>query len=177
RLAGHEDWLRDASQRLHQFPVVKPVYALLFLGTGRPQAAESGLDELAATGFNHPTSNVGWVMFVTECAWICSRLERNDCVPRLRAMLEPYPEQFAVGSFGAWVAGPVAFYLGGLAKTVGDWDAADAYFSDAAATHERIGAPTWLARTRLEWARMLLTRGEPGDAERAADLLHQALET
>jgi class 3 adenylate cyclase len=177
RLADHEDWLREVSQRLPQFPVVKAVYALVLVETGRTEAAASVFDELAATGFNHPTNNVGWVMFVTECAWICSRLERNDCVPHLRAMLEPYPEQFAVGSFGAWAVGPVAFYLGVLARTVGDWDDADAYFSNAAATHERIGAPTWLARTRLEWARMLLTRAEPGDAEMAADLLHQALET
>jgi hypothetical protein len=42
-------------------------------------------------------------------------------------------------------------------------------------THERLAAPAWLARTRLEWARMLLTRRRPGDTDRARELLNQAL--
>jgi hypothetical protein len=40
-----------------------------------------------------------------------------------------------------------------------------------------MGAPTWLARTHLEWARMLLMRRQPGDVERARELLGQALAT
>jgi hypothetical protein len=44
-------------------------------------------------------------------------------------------------------------------------------------TEERIGAPAWLARTRLEWAGMLSPRDEPGDAQKAADLLGRAFST
>jgi hypothetical protein len=40
-----------------------------------------------------------------------------------------------------------------------------------------MGARADLARTRLEWARMLLTRRQPGDADRARELLGQALLT
>jgi len=54
---------------------------------------------------------------------------------------------------------------------------AEARFSYAEATHERIGAPAWLARTRLEWARMLLARKGSGDTERARTLLAQGLAT
>ena len=64
-----------------------------------------------------------------------------------------------------------------LSTTVGDWQEGEARFGAAAATHDRIGAAAWLARTRLEWARMLLTRAEPGDGDRAHDLLGQALAT
>lgn len=56
-------------------------------------------------------------------------------------------------------------------------DDAETWFAAAAATHERLGAPHWLARTRLERARMLLARGAAGDAERARELLGQALAT
>jgi hypothetical protein len=35
----------------------------------------------------------------------------------------------------------------------------------------------WLAGARLEWARMLFARREDGDAERAGELLDQALAT
>ena len=39
----------------------------------------------------------------------------------------------------------------------------------------RIGARPWLARTQEEYARMLLTRSEPGDPERAVELIDHAL--
>jgi hypothetical protein len=38
-------------------------------------------------------------------------------------------------------------------------------------------ASAMLVHTRLEWARMLLARSDPGDAERAHALLGQALAT
>jgi hypothetical protein len=64
-----------------------------------------------------------------------------------------------------------------LATTVGDWSDAEARFAAAAATQQRIGAPAWVARTRLEWARMLLARAGPADEVRAQELLAQALAT
>ncbi len=91
--------------------------------------------------------------------------------------MEPYADQLAVGAFAGGIIGSVSFYLGLLCTTIGDWPAAEQYFAAAAATHERVGAPAWLASTRLEWARMLLARAEPNDSDRADELLHQALAT
>jgi hypothetical protein len=176
RIGEFEDWIRQVVERV-QVPVGKAFFACVLLETGQMEAAASVFDELAATGFAHPTNNVAWLMFTTDCAWLCARLGRKDCVPPLRSMLEPYAGQLVVSSFAAGVTGPVAFYLGLLATTIGDWPDAETHFAAAAATHERIGAPTWLARTRLEWARMLLANQQPGDAERAHDLLDQALAT
>lgn len=82
-----------------------------------------------------------------------------------------------VGAFAGWVVGCVGHYLGLLCRTAGDWPAADEYFAAAARTHERIDAPIWLARTRLEWARTLLSADRPAPAERAGDLLGRALAT
>ena len=74
-------------------------------------------------------------------------------------------------------SGAVDHYLGLLAVTLERLaDAAD-HFADAARIHAAFPAPTLLARTRLEWARMLLTRQEPGDARRSRELLGQALAT
>jgi hypothetical protein len=171
-----EPWLRQAVEQT-QSPMMKAIYAHVLAETDRTDVAGRLFDDIAATGFAHPTNNVAWLLFATECAWLCARLGRDDCVPRLRSMLEPYADQLVVGAFAGWVTGAVALYLGLLAKTIGDWPEAEVRFTAAAATHERIGAPTWLARTRLEWARMLLAHAEPGDGERAHDLLHQALAT
>ena len=187
---GHRfnfDWDTDRLGELEEFvkkglaqsryPVVKAFYAFFLHETGSTDEAGAIIDDLAATGFSHPTHNVGWLMYLTLCAWVCARLGRADCVPQLRSQLQAFPEQIAVGSFGGWLLGPVAFFLGPLCAVARDWEAAEAYFAQAAAIQERINAPTWLARTRVEWARMLLARAETDDTERARILLRRALET
>jgi hypothetical protein len=116
-----------------------------------------------------------WIFVMPVCAAVCASLGDRGRAPVVFDLLLPYASQFiftAAGSFGA-----MAYYLAILAATVGDFDGAERCFVDAAATHERIGAPIWLARTRLEWARMLINRNQPGDAERARDLLGRALTT
>jgi hypothetical protein len=176
RLGEVEQLLRQLTERT-DYPMVKGMYAFILSETGRMEGAAGLFDELALTGFAHPTNTVAWLRFAADCAWLASRLGRTDCAPELRSRLAPYADQLVVISLGGVVSGSVAFYLAVLATIMLDWPEADASFAAAAATHERIGAPTWLARTRLEWARMLLTRAEPGDGDRAHELLWQALAT
>jgi DNA-binding SARP family transcriptional activator/DNA polymerase III delta prime subunit len=171
-----KEWARQVAERTN-YPMAKACYGHMAAETGQIDTAAGLFDEFVATGFAHPTNNVGWLMFVTECAWLCARFNRVDCVPPLRSRLEPYADQLVVFSFAGGVTGSVAYYLGLLCTTVGDWPEAEAYFAAAAATHERIGALPWLARTRLEWARMLLVRNEPGDDKRADELVSLALHT
>lgn len=153
----------------------RAVFAHTRLEEGDPEVAAGALGDFVATGFTHPRHTLAWLMFMVECAWSTARLGRKDCVPPLRSALEPYAGQLMIGGFAGWIGGSVSLYLAMLATTAGDYQQADADFAAAAATHERIGAPIWLARTRLEWARMLLARAQPSDPERAADLLNQAL--
>ena len=178
---GVEDMIeptRAALQHLGRtrHPLVKAIYTLMLLETGQVEAAATAFDEIAATGFYQPTNNVAWLRFAADCAWVAARLGRKDSVPELWSRLEPYADQLVMVAYGGGVSGNVAFYLGLLATTVGDWAEAEARFAAAEATHERIGAPTWLARTRLDWGRMLLTRSGPGDRERAESLLRLALD-
>ena len=155
-------------------PFFMSIYATVLAETGQIEAAARLFEELASQDFVYPRQNAAWVMFEAECAYLCARLGRADCVPGMRLMLEPYADQVVVSGFAGCILGSIAFYLGLLAATVGDWRDAEARFAAAAATHERMGAPGWLARTRLEWARMLLARAESTDVERARDLLGKA---
>jgi DNA-binding SARP family transcriptional activator len=116
-----------------------------------------------------------WIITITRSASVCAQLGDRSTAAMLYGMLLPYSERLA-GQGIVWI-GSVAHYLAILARVLGDLSRADAHFADAEATHTRIGAPTWLARTRLEWARMLLTSGHSADAARARDLSGQALET
>ena len=56
-------------------------------------------------------------------------------------------------------------------RPCGDWDVRELHFEAALRLNRRMQAPTWLAHTQYEYARMLLARRRPGDADRASDLL------
>ena len=70
----------------------------------------------------------------------------------------------------ATAEGPVSHFLGGLAAVLGRYDEADAYFSQAAAFNERMGAKFFAARTDLSWARLLAERNTPADIDKARAL-------
>jgi class 3 adenylate cyclase len=156
---------------------VRAMYARTCLEDGDSSSAAEVLEQLAADGFTHPRHTLGWLVFMVECARTTARLGRKEWVPQLRSAMVPYADQLMVAAFAGWISGPVSLFLAMLAATAGDYAQADAEFAAAAATQDRIRAPMWLARTCVEWARMLLARAEPNDVERARDLLHQALTT
>ncbi len=174
RIGELEEFFRQFGEKT-RYPMMGAGLATIALENGREDLAARLFDELAVTGFAHPTNNVAWLHFHGLCAIACARLRRRDCVPILKSRLEPWANQLIVASFGGWVSGPVAYHLGLLASTAAEWDEAESYFGAAAAIQERIDAPIFLARTHVEWARMLRARGGPNDAERAHDFLRQAL--
>jgi hypothetical protein len=64
-------------------------------------------------------------------------------------------------------------YLGALAATVGDGEAADAHFAAAVALEESAGGPALAVRTRLAHARAV-AQDPAGDRRRAEALLDAA---
>jgi hypothetical protein len=61
-----------------------------------------------------------------------------------------------------------------LTSTLGRFNDANRHFVAGQQLCQRIGAPTWLARNRCQWAHMLAGRAEP-DVERAEQLARQSL--
>jgi hypothetical protein len=76
---------------------------------------------------------------------------------------------------GTNVLSAVAFYCGGLARVLGRYTDGEVYFAEASAMHQELSAPFDIARTNLEWARLLIERRSPGDLERARAQLREAL--
>jgi hypothetical protein len=64
-----------------------------------------------------------------------------------------------------------------LATLAGDYAGAERAFEDALEVSRRIGAPPHVARTSVDYARMLLERGADGDVEQARALLGPATAT
>jgi tetratricopeptide (TPR) repeat protein len=111
---------------------------------------------------------VGWVM-------VCSRPGLVDRAGELYEMLAPFSGQVATGGFT--VVGTIDWALGRLAATLQRYEEAEGHFAAAVEIEESLGAPLFLARTRVAWARSLIARGRPEDLDRAAPMLEEAHDT
>jgi hypothetical protein len=116
-----------------------------------------------------------WFRTVVPAALACARLADPALVLPLYDLLLPFADVITGVNIG-W-SGSGNHHLGMLASVLGRFDDAEEHFSAARATHDRIAAPAWRARTNLEWARMLTTRRAPRDASRARLLLDEALDS
>ena len=174
RLAEFEADLAVIARDFPGLTFLRAYLALLFCEVDEDARARPIFEEFAAD-FSAIAVDVAWTRTMAALAEVCTHLGDTARAAELSTMLDPYADQFAAaaGAFG----GSLSHHLGMLAGTLSRFDEAEAYFAAAAGTHDRIQAPAWLARTRLEWGRMLLARRQPGGVERARDLLGQALAT
>jgi tetratricopeptide (TPR) repeat protein len=168
--------LAELKTRFPRLVLLSSLLALAWSEVGETESASHAYEEVAASRFARMPVDSTWLRGITDCAAVCAYLGDSARAPVLSDLLAPYADQMPVGGLGV-ASGSVAYYVGLLATTLGNFEDAEARFQAAAAATARIDAPAWLARTRLEWARMLLGRREPGDAERARQLLGQAVGT
>jgi class 3 adenylate cyclase/tetratricopeptide (TPR) repeat protein len=157
-------------------PVLTSMLALAWSELDEPAKAAAAFDELAASGFVDMRLDSTWLAGITNAAAVCAYLGDTGRALVLSDLLAPYAEQMPVAGLGM-AGGSVSHYLGLLAATLDRYDEAEAHFRAAVEMHTRIEAPTWLARTELEWARLLLRRDGPGDRDRARQLLGESLST
>jgi class 3 adenylate cyclase/tetratricopeptide (TPR) repeat protein len=172
RLGDLEETIAEAFRLNPGLPALQAYLSLVLCEINRVDEARVLFDALAEQGFALPLDSM-WNLAITACAAVCARLGDADRASTLHAMLAPSADRF-VYTYGG-LMGSIAHYLGLLAATAGWFAEAETHFTAAAEMHRRAGAPAWLAYTHLEWARMLLRRGDPGDAVRARRMLDQAL--
>lgn len=154
----------------------QPGIALMHVELGQMEAARKKFDALANDDFRAIARDGVWVANLTYLAIVCHALGDAARAATLYQLLAPSSGRnlvfgTAIASFGAADA-----ILGALSATMGDRPQAQRHFEAALAMNERQGARPALARTRLDFAQMLLHRGEPGDLDRADGLLRAAEE-
>jgi hypothetical protein len=155
-------------------PETRAMLAQAYCELGHRAEARTTFEALAPRLPDLPP-DPNWIVTVTRSAAVCGQLGETSVAAPLYELLLPYAGRVA-GQGIVWT-GSVDHYLGVLSGVLGDPARAEAHFAAAEALHQRIAAPTWLARTRLEWGAMLLAGGQPGDAERGRELLGQARAT
>jgi tetratricopeptide (TPR) repeat protein len=127
----------------------------------------------AANGFSELPYDSNWLAGVVIYAEACAGLSDRSAAEALHRLLAPWVDHVAFNSATTW--GLVRRHVGNLERVLGRFGEAEASLRLAAERHAAMAAPLWLARTRLDLARVLLER--QGDSEEAAGLLEQAART
>ncbi|MCA1841989.1 MAG: hypothetical protein LC792_02120, partial [Actinobacteria bacterium] len=153
----------------------RALLALTCCELGRNDEARRLVTLDAATAFAEIPYDCDWAACLAAYAYVSSHLGDRHTAEVLYARLRPASGLLADAV--AFALGAMDHHLATLAATLSRFEDAERHFAAAAETHRRIPARSWLARTQLEWARMLLTRRGPGDDERARERLGQALAT
>ena len=155
----------------------RPGLALIYSELGRAQEARTEFEHLAQHDFADLPRDVLWMGCMTYLSDVCTFLGDRTRAATLYQLLLPYAGRNVVISSAAACYGALSRYLGALATTLEHWDVAERHFEDALAMNARMEARPWLAHTQYQYAMMLLTRDQPGDSEKARELLRAALDT
>ena len=146
---------------------------LSLIQLGRLDEARMEFQSLARDEFTQVLRDWNWLASMYVLAEICVDLGEAKHAEVLYRLLAPYSARNAMlGYYHTY--GSVAFALGRLAALLGRSDEAEAHFEMALAANARIRAAAALAHTECELAKLLLTRAEGDDAERAGALIASA---
>jgi len=176
RAAELSETLDEMAVRHGRSPIFGAMSALARWAAGRAEEAHGVLRREAAEDFVHLTVDVTWLACLCLFAQLATGLDDAVAAGLLSDRLAPYAHHCPTLAHGGVVLGSTSHYLGLLATTLGRYDEADGHFATASAIHNRMAAPAWMARTDLDWARMLTVRRHHGDLDRAHGLLGAARE-
>jgi tetratricopeptide (TPR) repeat protein len=175
RLGEAEEAVARVVASAPELPSIRAALGLVYAEVGRVDEARAIFEAIGRADFAQLPVEASTVVAFCFCARLAAMLDDPGRAAQLHRLLAPFPGQVAVWAVGLGI-GSVSYYLGLLAFCLGALDEALERFAAAAAIDQRVGAPTWLARTRIGLARALLTRRASGDVEQAKHLLEQTLD-
>jgi tetratricopeptide (TPR) repeat protein len=165
--------IHDLAAEYPARPVFRCVAAHVDTRVGRPADAREALADLVGADASALPFDQEWLVGMSFLAETSALLKDGSSASVLYERLVPWAALNAHDQSEA-MRGSVARYLGLLAATIERLSDADRHFADAAAMDKKTGARPWLAHTRYDHAQMLIRRGDPGDRDRAKELLETA---
>jgi len=177
QVEDREEAIMRYIENFPEIPSMRATLANLYFRLGRREDAQREFDQVAAHDFATLPRDTSWVVTMANLAYVCSYINDVRRAAILYDQLLPYaPRQCVIGG-AAIGTGSILRFLGILATTLSRWEEAVAHFEGALLMNARIGAIPFAALTQQEYGAMLLKRGEPGDREKAHQILDQALAT
>jgi tetratricopeptide (TPR) repeat protein len=142
---------------------------------GMVPEARRQFDRLASRRFSMLPRDGNWLVGLALLAELCAHLEDSAGARDLYALLAPYEDRHIVVGYGAVCLGSAARYLGMLSMALGQFDRAVAHFEKALQANLGMSASLLVARTRHQYAKVLLARSGPGDLCNSRDQLCKAI--
>jgi ATP/maltotriose-dependent transcriptional regulator MalT len=152
-------------------PVFRAVLALAHADADQITEARQVLAGFSSTGFTLPL-DVTWLTGMIAIADAASACADPTYADPILDQLAPFADQWLYTDVAA--SGPVGRSVVDLLVVLGRHDEAEYHFARAAVSTERADARFFSAQTDLSWGRMCAARGDPGDRDRAHDLLTRA---
>ena len=134
--------------------------------TGDDATARERLDEVAADDFQACLGKEAWILSLCTISEACEDLHDEARARTLYALLEPRADHAVIVDNGQHVHGPVAFFLGILAKTFGDLPLAEERLEHALDVANRLRSPVWRAHALGARASLAVAHGERAEARR-----------
>jgi DNA-binding SARP family transcriptional activator/tetratricopeptide (TPR) repeat protein len=150
--------------------------ALIYAQLGRWPHARHEVEVLARDDFGDIRRDAYWLSNLSGLSEVVVGLGDAPRARVLYELLTPYAERCAV-IFGFVSQGSVSHPLGLLATALTSYDEASRHFEHALTVNAHIRSPLQVAHTQHNYARMLLLRDDPGDRDKARQLLGRALAT
>ncbi len=154
--------------------VYRAFVARAHAAAGSVEPALALLDDALANGFSLKDDHT-WLTAVASWAEAAVRAGHPAAAQHLRGLMPPFTAHITTTMIT--VSPAVAHYLGMVDHFLGDLDAADGHFQQAATIHEALESPPLLAATQARWALLLVDRDRGDDRVRARALAELALAT
>ncbi len=174
RMAELEQTAIALAENYPTIPAIRSCVAWVYTEIGRRNEASEILTDLLPDDAEMIPKDILWMFAMALLAEVCAFLHDEPRAAVLYERLQPFALRCAVLGDGIACLGSVSRYLGLLAATMSSWTSAGEHFELALKVNRRLGAHPLVARTRHDYAGILLARGRPADRAKAAELLVEA---
>ena len=171
RMGELDPAIRGLVERNAERHAWRAALAMLLWESGHAEEAQAQIDELSEHDFAGLPLDGDWLTTMALAADVTAGLRDHATAATLYDQLVPYQSANVVIGLGAVCLGSVATFLGKLAATTGREREAARHFEQALAANAALRAPACVARTELEYARLL------GTGRRGQELLAAAERT
>ncbi|MDA0178708.1 protein kinase [Solirubrobacter phytolaccae] len=173
RLAEYVSTVETYVERHPALVAWRAVLPLAHLLNGERDEAVAVFEELAEDGFAAVPRDMFWFTATCVLGEACSHIGDVERAKELHALLLPYRDRMVQVTQAACF-GSAERFLGLLAATFGDVDAASEHFEACLALNADRGVLPLIPFIRVEYAQRLLARGTPEDGVRARELVTTA---
>lgn len=178
RFAETAPALRRGAEEWPSLVTFRCALAFALTEDGHDEEARQELERLTADGLVNVPRDFTWVANLALLSLAAVALDDRRASEMLYELLLPYRAYCVrLTRIGIGGLGPVAYFLGVLAATMGRWNDAAEHLARAIETNLRIGAPAFLANSRRQYARVLRAQGETERAKEEAERADSAAAT